>query len=232
VAAPDDVRRPDELAPPRDEFAPPVIDEVDLLDYRRRVADLYAGVRREGAGEGSWHTWRRGRDELLGSHPASPFDADARAAGIRLSYYPYDPRLHVGEVEIQPAEPITFEIGHSAHGATPARRFGTVTFDLEGAARTLSVFWLEGYGNGAFLPFRDATSGDETYGAGRYLLDTVKSADLGGHHGRVVLDLNFAYHPSCVHDPRWSCPLAPPENHLEVAVRGGERLALEGRARS
>jgi uncharacterized protein len=207
-----------------DELGPPPIDEVDLLDYRRRVADLYAEVRRQGPGEASWEAWRHGRDHLLATHPASPFDAAARARGLDVTYYAYDPRLHLGEVEIERAEPITFEIGHSARGTTTARRFGTVRFDLEGVACALSVFWLEGYGNGAFLPFRDATSGDQTYGAGRYLLDTVKSADLGGVGPRVVLDLNFAYHPSCVHDPRWSCPLAPPENRLEVAVRGGERL--------
>jgi uncharacterized protein len=212
------------MTPPTDELTPPVVDEVDLLDYRRRVADLYAEVRGQGAGKGAWTRWRRGRDELLATHPASPFDAGARAAGAAVAYFPYDPRLHLGEVEITPAEPITFEIGHSAHGTTSARRFGTVAFELAGVSCTLSVFWLEGYGNGLFLPFRDLTSGGETYGAGRYLLDTVKSADLGGRGARVVLDLNFAYHPSCVHDPRWSCPLAPPENRLGVAVRGGERL--------
>jgi uncharacterized protein len=212
------------MTPPYDELAPPVVDEVDLLDYRRRVADLYAEVRRRGVGETSWRAWRRGRDDLLATHPASPFDASARAAGVRVAYFPYDPRLHLGEVEIVPAAPITFEIAHSARGTTTARRFGTVAFALDGVPCALSVFWLEGYGNGLFLPFRDLTSGGETYGAGRYLLDTVKSADLGGAHARIVLDLNFAYHPSCVHDARWSCPLAPPENRLGVAVRGGERL--------
>ena len=80
------------------------------------------------------------------------------------------------------------------------------------------------YGGGLFLPFRDATSGEQTYGGGRYLLDGAKSADLGGTDGRLVLDFNFAYHPSCVHDPRWSCPLAPPANTLPFAVEAGERL--------
>jgi uncharacterized protein (DUF1684 family) len=75
-----------------------------------------------------------------------------------------------------------------------------------------------------FLPFRDATSGRTTYGGGRYLLDTAKGADLGTAGTRVVLDFNFAYHPSCVHSAQWSCPLAPPENHLPVAIEAGERL--------
>ena len=84
---------------------------------------------------------------------------------------------------------------------------------------------IGGYGGGVFLPFKDATSGRETYGGGRYLLDTIKSADLGTTaHGAVVLDFNFAYNPSCAYDPRWSCPLAPAANQLPAAVRAGERM--------
>jgi len=90
---------------------------------------------------------------------------------------------------------------------------------------SLDLFWLQAYGGGLFVPFADATSGGETYGAGRYALDTVKGADLGSQGGRLVLDLNFAYQPSCSYDGRWACPLAPPANRLDVAVRAGERLA-------
>ncbi len=88
----------------------------------------------------------------------------------------------------------------------------------------LDLYWLDAYGGGLFVPFADATSGDETYGAGRYVLDTIKGADLGTDRGRLVLDLNFAYQPSCSYDGRWTCPLAPPANRLEQAVRAGERL--------
>ena len=66
----------------------------------------------------------------------------------------------------------------------------------------------------------------ETYGAGRYLLDTVKGSDLGSERGRLILDFNFAYNPSCSYDPRWVCPLAPPGNRLPIAIRGGERYPL------
>jgi uncharacterized protein (DUF1684 family) len=91
---------------------------------------------------------------------------------------------------------------------------------------SLAVYWLEGYGGGLFLPFRDALAGRETYGGGRYLLDTVKGADLGtGDDGRLVLDFNYAYNPSCAYDPRWSCPLAPSENRMRIAVEAGERMA-------
>jgi uncharacterized protein (DUF1684 family) len=94
------------------------------------------------------------------------------------------------------------------------------------ATRQLSLFWLPDYAGGLFLSFRDATNGAETYGGGRYLLDTAKSADLGGDPGAdtLVLDFNFAYQPSCAFDPRWVCPLVPPENHLDLPVRAGERL--------
>ncbi len=116
-------------------------------------------------------------------------------------------------------------IGHSGEGETGFRRFGTVRFERDGMAATLTLFWLNGYGGGVFLPFRDGTAGVDTYGGGRYLLDTVKGADLGHRGDRIVLDFNYAYHPSCVHDDRWSCPLAPRENWLNLEVRAGERLS-------
>ena len=90
--------------------------------------------------------------------------------------------------------------------------------------KELTLYWLLGYGGGVFLPFADATSGRETYGAGRYLLDTIKGADLGSTpDGLTVLDFNFAYNPSCVYSPRYLCPLAPPANRLPMPVRAGER---------
>jgi uncharacterized protein (DUF1684 family) len=108
------------------------------------------------------------------------------------------------------------------------RRIGSVEipFPVHGP-RVLSLFWMEGYSGGLFLPFRDATSGSETYAAGRYLLDGAKSADLGGdpERGSLILDFNFAYQPSCAFDPRWACPLAPPENRLDLPIRAGERIA-------
>ena len=105
-------------------------------------------------------------------------------------------------------------------------RIGFVRPVLGGRQVSLAVYWLEGYGGGLFLPFRDAQAGVETYGGGRYLLDTVKGADLGTSGGgeRLVLAFNSAYNPSCSYDPRWSCPLAPPENRIDVAVTAGERM--------
>jgi uncharacterized protein len=194
-----------------------------LLDFRRRVADLYGELRRRGLDEASWRWWVEARDELFASHPLSPLPPVARHATEGLSYFPYDPALHLGEVAVDPAEPVTFEIDHSAAGRTPTRRFGSVTFPIAGRSCTLSLFWLDVYGGGIFLPFRDLTNGETTYGGGRYLLDTIKAADLGGTATSLVLDFNFAFHPACAHDPLWSCPLAPPENRLGVRIEGGER---------
>ncbi|MGI9411956.1 MAG: DUF1684 domain-containing protein, partial [Hyphomicrobiaceae bacterium] len=89
--------------------------------------------------------------------------------------------------------------------------------------RELRVFWITGYGGGLFLPFADATCGDETYGGGRYVLDTIKGADLGHTPGGLVVDFNFAYYPSCAHDDSWTCPLAPPVNKVSARVTAGQR---------
>jgi hypothetical protein len=115
----------------------------------------------------------------------------------------------------------------SGGGSMNFRRIGFVDVPFTAGTRRLGVFWMEGYAGGIFVPFRDSTNGHETYGAGRYLLDAAKSADLGGdpRAGTLVLDFNFAYQPSCAFDPRWACPLAPPENWLDIPVRAGERIA-------
>jgi uncharacterized protein len=142
-------------------------------------------------------------------------------------YFDHDPEARV-LAEVAPADPETVVIEGSAEGRFEATRFARARFELFGEPHSLSLYWLEGYGGGLFLSFRDATSGRESYGACRYLLDTVKGADLGMEERRVVLDFNFAYNPSCFYDPRWVCPLAPPDNRLPVAVRAGERTTPNG----
>lgn len=201
--------------------------ELELLDWRRRVADVFGEVRRRGTSETTWQWWRDARDELFATHPASPIPPEHRAAFAGIPVFPYDPALRLGLVAVADAEPVTSEIAHSSTGTTPARRFGTLPLTLGGVTYPLSVFWLDVYGGGVFLALRDATNGGSTYGGGRYLLDTVKSADLGGDPGHLEIDLNFAYHPSCVHDPAWSCPLAPPDERVGVAIEAGERLAVD-----
>jgi uncharacterized protein (DUF1684 family) len=198
-------------------------DTLDLLEYRRVVSEMYGAVRDAGGGASTWSRWRTDRDELFATHPQSALTERAREVFTGLPYFPYDPKWRI-ETRVQPLEIEELQIAHSGEGETGFHRFGRVEFAVGGEQVALTLFWLAGYGGGVFLPFRDATSGGETYGGGRYLLDTIKGADLGHEDDLIVLDFNYAYHPSCVHNDRWSCPLAPPENWLEAEVRAGERL--------
>ena len=198
------------------------MDELELLDWKRRVSSLYAAVRAADDPEVAWHEWRAGRDALFREHPQSPLSAPERSSFIANDYFAYDPAFRVlGDV--MPGDGRIRDVAASCGETVRFRRFGAVRFSLGGEAHELALYWLEGYGGGVFLPFADATSGTQTYGGGRYLLDTVKSADLGDDDGRLVLDFNFAYNPSCAYDPRWVCPLSPPENRLAVRVLAGER---------
>jgi uncharacterized protein (DUF1684 family) len=197
-----------------------MLDEtLDLLDWKRRIFELYAEIRCAADPAQAWLRWRAVRDELFRSHPQSPLPVQRRAQFDAVDYFPYDPGLRFA-VEVEPVEPEPLRIAGRSGSRIRFTRFGVVDFELG----RLELYWLEGYGGGVFLPFADATSGTETYGAGRYLLDSVKGADLGTDDGRLVLDLNFAYNPSCSYDDRWACPLAPPANRLAVEVRAGERL--------
>ncbi|HEY3576464.1 MAG TPA: DUF1684 domain-containing protein [Gaiellaceae bacterium] len=192
-----------------------------LLDWKRRVFSLYAAVRALEP-EAGWELWRETRDELFRSHLQSPLPAERRASFGGLEYWPYDPQARV-VAELEDVEAAAKPVETSGTEPILFRPFARATFELRGERLSLEVAWLAAYGGGAFLCFRDATSGRESYGGGRYLLDTVKGADLGEDDGRLVLDFNFAYNPSCSYDPGWVCPLAPPANRLPVAVEAGER---------
>jgi hypothetical protein len=194
-----------------------VADTLELLDWKRRVFALYAEIRASSDPEAAWQLWRSTRDELFRTHPQSP-----RPGYSDLAYYDYDPEACVlAELEDLEAAPEAIETsGPEPMLFTP---FGRAHFELRGEPLTLELDWLASYGGGVFLSFRDTTSGRETYGGGRYLLDTVKGADLGEEDGRLVLDFNFAYNPSCSYDPGWVCPLAPPANRLAVPVEVGEK---------
>jgi uncharacterized protein (DUF1684 family) len=195
-----------------------------LLDWRRRVAALYAAARSARDPESGWRTWRDGRDELFADHPDSPLDASARASFRGLPFAAYDPALRF-EATLETAGAQRLELPTADDGVVPLDRIGTVAL---GDLGRVDVWWLGGYGGGVFLPLRDGSAGTTTYGGGRYLLDTVKGADLGSHGDRVVVDLNFAYHPSCTYDPRWSCPLAPEGDRIAAPVAAGEQLPPGG----
>ena len=199
---------------------------LELVDYRRRVAAIYASVRDPSAPpEERWRRFVAQRDLLFAGHAQSALDDESRARFRGLNYFPYDRDYRVlAEVDAE-IERETFDVALRDDGGFSMTRIARLHFALAGSEQQLALYWIEGYGGGAFLPFRDATSGSASYGGGRYLLDTVKHADLGDEAGRLVLDFNFAYHPSCCYSPRWDCPLAPAENRLPIPIPVGERLA-------
>lgn len=198
-------------------------DAADLLDWKRKIAELYAWVRRARDLEQAWTYWKARREALFRDHPQSPLPSPVRARFAGLDYFDYDPDARV-EADVEDAEPEHYEIATSGDGTYGFTRFGRARFELYGNEVVLELYWLDGYGGGLFVPFGDGTNGHETYGAGRYLLDTVKGADLGTTSGgKLVLDFNFAYNPSCAYDPKWVCPLAPPPNRLAVRIEAGER---------
>jgi uncharacterized protein len=196
---------------------------VALLDWRRRIAELYAEIRSAPDPRTAWERWRDVRARLFAEHPESPLPPPQRAGYAGPHLYDYDPAWRA-LASVEPAEPQGFELPTSDGASMSFTRFARAHFTAAGAELSLDLYWLEGYAGGLLVPFADRTSGAETYGAGRYALDTIKGADLGQQDGRLVLDFNFAYQPSCAYDPSWSCPLAPPANRLAVPVRAGERV--------
>lgn len=210
---------------------------LQLAHWRRLTAELYADVRRTSTADpaAAWKRFREGRDAMFSSHPQSPLDSGQKALFRGLDFYPYDPRcrLHARVVPLEPGgEPPVSFVEQLAEGTSSRRPFAAVVVDdPDGGGRSgrLTLFWMEGYGGGLFLPFRDATNGRTTYGGGRYLYDTIKGADLGAGADDIVLDFNFAYNPSCAYSPRWVCPLPPARSSLSFPVEAGERSFTDAR---
>ena len=192
-----------------------------LLDWRREVTAMYAVVRSQPDVRAAHQHWQDERNRLLGSHPQSPIPPEHRAGFCGVPVAPYDPSLrHTVPVDTDVA-PTRIEVQTGTDGVVPFERAGVA--HLPGVG-DLDVWWLASYGGGVFVPIKDARTDGATYPGGRYLIDTVKGVDLGGSDGSLILDLNFAYNPSCAYDPAWACPLAPPGNTLRVPVTAGELM--------
>jgi uncharacterized protein len=186
------------------------VEELDLADWREKVARLYLS-------DVDLAGWRTGRDELFAHHPQSPVGPEF--TGLR--YFPANPTAIV-DAPLRPAGG-TLDIDTGGDdGVVHYRRVGIATTPYG----ELTLWWIEAYGGGLFLPVRDGTCGHETYGGGRYLTDTVKGTHGRGliAHGsdRVRLDFNYLYNPSCAYSPDWLCPLAPPENRVSERIEAGE----------
>jgi uncharacterized protein (DUF1684 family) len=157
---------------------------------------------------------RQHKDHMFRDDPHSPVPPEERARFAGLRYFPPNPHLQL-ELEVETADGSTLEIPTSDGSTRRFRRSGRVRFEIDGEQAELVLLTREDE-HGFFLPFRDATSGKESYGAGRYL-DVERGSD-----GRVQVDFNLAYNPYCAYNDAFSCPLPPPENWLRVPIRAGE----------
>jgi uncharacterized protein (DUF1684 family) len=186
------------------------IARLELADWRRRVAEMYSTVRQLDPEQG-WKAFRTERDWLLKTHAQSPLSQSQRETFRELEYFRYDPewRLTAQLEPLTSRSTIVVDLGED--GDIRMAEIGKVLIRSD---VRLSLFWVEGYGGGLFLPFGDRSNGEATYGGGRYLIDGIKGADLGMQGKRIILDFNFAYNPSCVYDERWVCPLPPAQNQL------------------
>ena len=177
---------------------------LEIADWRRTVFALYAEVRASADPESAHSLWRAGRDRLFAESPATPLLPKDRAAFTTLQVEPYDPAWRF-EALIEPTETRHIDVETGTDGVVPFDLLGVVTVAGVGS---LDVWKLGSYGGGLFVPIKDALAGmpGGTYGGGRYLLDTIKGADLGpgSEPGTIVLDFNFAYNPSCAYDPELS----------------------------
>ena len=155
------------------------------------------------------------KDEFFARGGESPLTDDQRRAFTGLPYFDPDPSFHFEVTLDRAASGPSEEIQTSTGDVQQLFRAGTLRFDIGGTEVSLVAYEQ---GHELFIPFRDATSGKETYGAGRYLDAEPREDDA------YDLDFNRAYAPYCAHDDAWSCTLPPPENTLSVPVEAGERL--------
>ena len=198
---------------------------LEVADWRRRVFAVYAAMRESRDLFAAHDLWRRERDDLFATHPSSPLLAEDLADFTGLPVKPYDPDWRF-DVALTPTGERRREAETGTDGLVPFELIGIA--DVPGVG-PLDVWRLASYGGGIFIDVKDALAGARggTYGGGRYLLDTVKGADLGtgSSPDSLVLDFNFAYNPSCAYDPGWACPLATPVNTVAVEIPVGERYS-------
>ncbi len=163
--------------------------------------------------------FRAAKDRFFAQDQNSPLLPEQRRHFRHLEYYAENSALQLVLKlnETPDTEKEQFEMPTSTGDSRTHIRWGTFTFTVDGEPATLTVYRGAAEEDGYFLPFADATTGQETYDAGRYLdLESLGNGDF-------LLDFNYAYNPYCAYNPQWSCPIPPPENRLKVAIRAGEK---------
>jgi hypothetical protein len=164
---------------------------------------------------------REQKDRYFGEDPRSPLPEAERERFEGLAYYPIDPayRFEVTLDEFDDPERLT--VATSTDGEQEYLAWGTFTVEIDGRDVTLTAYRSDPSEDRLWVPFRDATSGEETYGAGRYL-DLEPDRHLTDD-GRWILDFNEAYNPTCAYSDRYECPLPPTDNWLDVPIEAGEK---------
>jgi uncharacterized protein (DUF1684 family) len=164
---------------------------------------------------------RAEKDDVFRSSADSPIPADQRSSFQGLAYFPIDSAYNVPAnlTPEQTTPPVVIELATSRDTVDRLTRVGTLSFSLQGTPFTLTAFATSADQlDRLFVPFGDLTNRTETYGGGRYLNLTRTATGL------YEIDFNMAYHPYCVYDSKWVCPIPPAENRLPVEIRAGERM--------
>jgi uncharacterized protein (DUF1684 family) len=191
---------------------------LSLIDWRFEMAALYQRVSSSESLNDIWPSFTAERKRLYQTHKQSPLQR-----GKSIAFFDYDPAFSF-EVSLRPLSAINSQTVDGGKDGLIHLNAVAITSGLAPSLGVeLTIYQLAHYGGGLFLPFRDDTNGDLSYGGGRYLIDTAKSAWLGFKSDRLRLDFNFSYFPSCAHNNTYVCPLSPPENRLPIAIKAGER---------
>ena len=160
--------------------------------------------------------FRSSKDHFVQHDPESPLTSAQKATFSGLRYFDEEPSLRF-TLQVQPfPEQKIIEMQTTTGGVASFVRWAKIAFSLDDAPAGLTVYKDASDGS-FFLPFADSTSGDETYGAGRYVEPEAQS-DVS-----LLVDFNYAYNPYCAYNEEWACPITPAENRLRVPIRAGEK---------
>jgi uncharacterized protein (DUF1684 family) len=204
-------------------------DRLSLAQWRMAFFELYSSLREISRNDPvrACEIFRAQRDRLFANHVQSPLTSPQQKIFRGLNYFAYDDRFRtLGSLD-QDIEMETKDLNLGVDGLLRYTRIARIDFTLLDKPYSLDLYWIEGYGGGLFLPFRDLSNGKGTYSAGRYLFDTIKGANIGIDSNSINLDFNFAYNPSCAYNNQWICPLPPMENEVSTPIEAGEKSFLD-----
>jgi len=201
---------------------------LSLINWRREIFSIYDEVRSEEDGIVAWNIWKDKREKLFKFHPESPTFDPKKQSGFNdvPVLYSYNQKFSLFSKFEQISNSEIIQLNTDENSITRLKPFIKTTNLKDFLGIELTVFKIEGYGGGLFLPFTDSgcKSGGAHYEGGRYLIDTVKGADLGElKTDELRLDFNFSYNPSCSYNSKWTCPILKDYNRISILVDAGEK---------